>query len=106
MVRKNLRIFMLIGLLLSSVGAATSEPLRIVATVPDLGELSRAVGGDKVQVKVLAKPTEDPHFVDPKPSFVKALNQADLLYTIGTGHGNRLGPRPSQECEEPGSPAG
>lgn len=83
MVRNNLRIFMLIGLLLSSVGAATSEPLRIVATVPDLGELSRAVGGDKVQVKVLAKPTEDPHFVDPKPSFVKALNQADLYIQLG-----------------------
>ncbi len=83
MIRKNLRFFLLIGLLLSSVGAATSEPLRIVATVPDLGELSRAVGGDKVQVKVLAKPTEDPHFVDPKPSFVKALNQADLYMQLG-----------------------
>ena len=83
MVRNNLRIFMLIGLLLSSVGAATSEPLRIVATVPDLGELSRAVGGDKVQVKVLAKPTEDPHFVDPRPSFVKAVNQADFYIQLG-----------------------
>ncbi len=83
MIRKNIRIFMLIGLLLGSWGVATGEPLRIVATVPDLGELSRAVGGDKVQVKVLAKPTEDPHFVDPKPSFVKALNQADLYIQTG-----------------------
>ncbi len=83
MIGKNLGIIMLAGLLLSAVGAATGEPLRIVATVPDLGELSRAVGGDKVQVKVLAKPTEDPHFVDPKPSFVKALNQADLYVQLG-----------------------
>ncbi len=83
MIRKNLRIFLLIGLLLSAVGAAANEPLNIVATVPDLGELSRAVGGDKVQVTVLAKPTEDPHFVDPRPSFVKALNQADLYIQLG-----------------------
>ncbi len=83
MIRKNLRILMLIGLLLSWVSALASEPLRVIATVPELGELTRIVGGDKVQVKVLAEPTEDAHFVDPKPSFVKALNQADLYIQIG-----------------------
>jgi zinc/manganese transport system substrate-binding protein len=38
--------------------------LNVVATTPDLGALARAIGGDQVEVKVLAKPTEDPHFVD------------------------------------------
>ncbi len=83
MVRKNFRILILMGLLLNWGIAEASEPIRVIATVPDLGELSKAVGGDKVQVKVLAKPTEDPHFVDPKPSFVKALNQADLYIQTG-----------------------
>ena len=83
MVRKNFRILILIGLLLNWVIAEASEPLRVIATVPELGELARIVGGDKVHVKVLAKPTEDPHFVDPKPSFVKALNEADLYIQLG-----------------------
>ena len=83
MVRKNFRVLVLIGLLLNWVIAEASEPLRVIATVPELGELARIVGPDQVQVKVLAKPTEDPHFVDPKPSFAKALNQADLFIQLG-----------------------
>ena len=31
--------------------------LKVVATLPDLGSLAREVGGDKVEVSVLAKPT-------------------------------------------------
>ncbi len=60
-----------------------AAPLAVVATVPDLGSLARAVGGDDVAVTVLAKGTEDPHFVEPRPSFVKALAEADLLLLVG-----------------------
>ena len=34
---------------------------------------------------VLAKPSEDPHFVEARPSYVKALNQADLYVQVGFG---------------------
>lgn len=64
-----------------SVRAA--EPLRVVATVPDLADLTRAIGGDEVAVTTLAKGTEDPHFVEPRPSFVRALADADLFLQIG-----------------------
>src|SRR5438270_2888220 len=57
--------------------------LKVVATLPDLGSLAREVGGDKVDVSVLAKPTEDPHFVDARPSFVVALRSADVLIDGG-----------------------
>jgi zinc/manganese transport system substrate-binding protein len=57
--------------------------LNVVATLPDFGSLARAVGGDKVDVTVLAKPTEDPHFVDARPSFVVALRNADVLIDGG-----------------------
>ena len=63
--------------------AATAAPLNVVATVPDLGALVRVVGGDAVSVTVLAKPTEDPHFVEARPSFVKALSEADLVAVVG-----------------------
>jgi len=44
--------------------------LRVVATTADLGSLVRTVGGDRVDVLTLARPTEDPHFVDPRPSYL------------------------------------
>ena len=69
------------SLLAAPAGAA--DPLKVVATVPELGALVRAVGGDLVSVTVLAKPTEDPHFVEAKPSYVKALSDADLYVQVG-----------------------
>src|SRR5262247_3594043 len=57
--------------------------LNVVATLPDFGALAREIDGDKVNVTVLAKATEDPHFVDARPSFVVALRNADVLIDGG-----------------------
>ena len=57
--------------------------LKVVATLPDLGALAREIGGDKVDVSILAKPTEDSHFVDARPSFVVQLRDADVLIDGG-----------------------
>ena len=57
--------------------------VRVVATLPDLGAIADAVGGDLVQVDVLASPNEDPHFVDPRPSNVVTLSRADVLVFNG-----------------------
>ena len=57
--------------------------LHVVATTPDLGALARAIGGEQIDLTVLAKPTEDPHFVDAKPSFLVKLNHADVLIEGG-----------------------
>lgn len=66
---------------LAATGAAAS--LRVVATTPEYGALASAIGGDRVSVTTLAKPTEDPHFVDAKPSHVVSLNRADVLIEGG-----------------------
>ena len=57
--------------------------MNVVATTPDLAALAREIGGDAVDVKALAKPTEDPHFVDAKPSHIVTLNRADVLIEGG-----------------------
>ncbi|HEY8669693.1 MAG TPA: metal ABC transporter substrate-binding protein [Terriglobales bacterium] len=57
--------------------------INVVATLPDFASLASEIGGDKVDVTVLAKPTEDPHFVDARPSFVVKLRQADVLIDGG-----------------------
>jgi zinc/manganese transport system substrate-binding protein len=57
--------------------------LNVVATLPDFGSLAREIGGDKIDIVVLAKATEDPHFVDARPSFVVSLRNADVLIDGG-----------------------
>ena len=57
--------------------------VRVVATTEDLASLAREVGGDKVTVVGLAKGYQDPHFVDPKPSFILEVSRADLLIVVG-----------------------
>jgi ABC-type Zn uptake system ZnuABC Zn-binding protein ZnuA len=69
--------------ILSAVPAGAADSLRVVATTPDLAEIARTVGGDRVDVSSIARPTEDPHFVDPRPSFVRTLNEADVLIEGG-----------------------
>jgi zinc/manganese transport system substrate-binding protein len=64
-------------------GLPARAELNIVATLPDLGSLAEAVGGGKVKVTSLARPTEDAHFVDAKPSFIRVLNRADVLIEGG-----------------------
>ena len=57
--------------------------INVVATLPDYASIAREIGGDNVDVTVLAKPTEDPHFVDARPSFVVKLRGADVLIDGG-----------------------
>jgi zinc/manganese transport system substrate-binding protein len=63
--------------------AAATAAIRIVTTTEDLASLAREVGGDKVTVVALAKGYQDPHFVDPKPSFILEVSRADLLIAVG-----------------------
>ena len=57
--------------------------LRVVTSTEDLASIAREVGGDRVDVTALARGYQDPHFVDPKPSFILAVNRADLYIAVG-----------------------
>jgi zinc/manganese transport system substrate-binding protein len=72
-----------IGACLASFACVAHAKLNVVATLPDFGAIAREIGGDKVQVTSIARGTEDPHFVDAKPSYIRALNQADVLIEGG-----------------------
>jgi zinc/manganese transport system substrate-binding protein len=74
---------LLILCLIPGLAFTAQAKLKVVATLPDLGALAREIGGDKVDVSVLAKPTEDSHFVDARPSFVVQLRDADVLIDGG-----------------------
>ena len=57
--------------------------LNVVVSTPDLAAIAHEVGGNNVEITTLAKPTEDPHFVDAKPSFILKLSRADALIEGG-----------------------
>jgi zinc/manganese transport system substrate-binding protein len=63
--------------------SSASAALHVVATTPEYGAVATVIGGDKVAVTTLAKATEDPHFVDAKPSHIVSLNRADVLIEGG-----------------------
>jgi zinc/manganese transport system substrate-binding protein len=79
---RSLKLILLF-LLALPVGAFAQGKLNIVSTTEDLGSLAREVGGDRVSVTALARGYQDPHFVDPKPSFILAMSKADMLIVVG-----------------------
>ena len=65
-----------------SAGSAQAA-VNVVTTTEDLASLAREVGGDRVAVESIARGYQDPHFVEPKPSFILRLHNADLLVVVG-----------------------
>jgi zinc/manganese transport system substrate-binding protein len=59
--------------------------LRVVASLPDVADMARQIGGDRVEVVTIAEGSQDPHKVPVKPSFVTKLNRADALVVQGLG---------------------
>ncbi len=76
-------IFSAVGLTALFFAASTHAKLNVVATTPDLAAIAKEIGGDKIEITTLARPTEDPHFVDAKPSLIVKLNRADALIEGG-----------------------
>src|SRR5947207_815743 len=70
-------------LLLAAISAPAAEKLSVMTTTEDLAAIAREIGGDRVTVDSIAKGYQDPHFVEPKPSFLLKLQKADLLAVVG-----------------------
>lgn len=57
--------------------------LNVITTTTSMGMLAMEVGGDKVEVKTLAAPDRDTHYLQAKPSMMIALRKADLVISVG-----------------------
>jgi zinc/manganese transport system substrate-binding protein len=60
-----------------------SANVRVVTSLTDLKSITELIGGDKVDVFAIATGFQNPHFVDPKPSYILKLSKADMFVTIG-----------------------
>lgn len=80
---RSLSLPVLSFLLIGISSPAEAKKLKVVTTLSDFASLAASVGGDRVDTDALAKGYQDPHFVEPKPSFVLKLHNADMLVVAG-----------------------
>ncbi len=69
--------------LLLTVQQTTAATIKVVTTLTDLKSIAEMIGGDKVEAFSIATGFQNPHFVDPKPSYIIKLSNADLFVTVG-----------------------
>ena len=75
-------LLLLAGLLALAPRPAVAQ-LKVVTSTTDLYDIARAVGGDRITATHIGQGYQDPHFIDPKPSFVLRLRDADVWAFVG-----------------------
>ena len=70
-------------LLAGFFSTAVAGSIKVVTTTTDLKSIAELVGGNKVSVSSIATGYQNPHFVDPKPSYIISLSNANLFVTVG-----------------------
>jgi len=60
-----------------------AQKIKVVTTLTDLRSITEEIGGEKVDVFSIATGYQNPHFVDPKPSYIIKLSRADMFVTVG-----------------------
>ncbi|MFQ6115188.1 MAG: metal ABC transporter substrate-binding protein [bacterium] len=75
-----LQLILILACMASSIAA---DRIKVVTSLPDLADIAKQVGGDRVEVFSIAVGYQDPHFVDAKPSYIIKLQKADLFVQVG-----------------------
>src|SRR5260370_25540210 len=70
------------ALLAASTIASGAGKINVITATQDLAAISADIGGDRITIESIAKGYQDPHFVQPKPSFLINLQKADLRVLI------------------------
>jgi ABC-type Zn uptake system ZnuABC Zn-binding protein ZnuA/ABC-type Mn2+/Zn2+ transport system permease subunit len=64
-------------------GSGSSDGVSVVATTTQIGDWTRAVGRDAVDVHQILSPNTDPHDYEPRPDDVAATADAKVIFTNG-----------------------
>lgn len=72
------------SLLLAGAGAgADADRLKIVTTTSDLADIAARIAGEEAEVRSVCRGTEDPHFLQARPSTILMARDADLWIRVG-----------------------
>src|SRR5882762_5896784 len=69
--------------LFGMMGMTQAGTIKVVTTTTDTKSIAELIGGDKVSATSIATGYQNPHFVDPKPSYIISLSNANLFVTVG-----------------------
>jgi zinc/manganese transport system substrate-binding protein len=75
--------FTLVSATILPLAARADSKLQVMTATTDLASIAQEIGGDKITVESIARGYQDPHYVDPKPSFLLKLSKAQLLIVVG-----------------------
>jgi zinc/manganese transport system substrate-binding protein len=100
---KRMLVWLIIALvaLMLAIAPGAARKLRVVATTNDLKWAVEQIGGKNVEVVALMHPLQNPHTVQPRPSFIVQLNRADLLVRIGLDYEETWLPPLVEESRNP-----
>jgi zinc/manganese transport system substrate-binding protein len=79
----KIKIILTIVSVIISLNFSFAGTIRVVTTTQDTRSIAQTIGGNKVDVFAIATGYQNPHFVDPKPSYIIKLANADLFVTLG-----------------------
>jgi len=74
------RLVLIFCLLISTTALAKT---KVITSITVLKALVESVGGDLVEVSSIGRGTEDPHFVEVRPSFIMTIQGAKLYVSVG-----------------------
>ena len=84
MLKKRIRFAAGLTLLCAMLSYSSGfAQLKVVTTITDLQSIAKLIGGEHVDVFAIATGFQNPHFVDPKPSYILKLSRADVFVTVG-----------------------
>ena len=76
-------ILMLSLLVLGTPSKPPVAPVKVVTTLTTYAAIAREIVGDHGEVSAIGSAYENPHYVQPKPSFAPLLAGADVFVTTG-----------------------
>jgi ABC-type Zn uptake system ZnuABC Zn-binding protein ZnuA len=76
-------ISILTAIVLFVASAGASAAVKVVASTTDLASIAELIGGDRVEVKSIARGTADPHYVEVLPSYMIRVAKADIYLKVG-----------------------
>ncbi len=62
---------------------SAADKVKVVTSLTTYAAIAREIVGDRGVVSSIASGDENPHYVQPKPSFVPTLSEADLFVSTG-----------------------
>ncbi len=76
-------VSLLLGLTGGAQQPAPPAKVKVVTSLTTYAAIAREIVGDRGEVNSIAQGDENPHYVQPKPSFVPLLSDADVFVTTG-----------------------